>query len=64
MFADKVILGENIKQLDEIVIKIMNQQNLIVTKKIKILLRNKPYYLPKLIWLWMIKHLLTIEYHD
>jgi len=64
MFADKVILGENMKQLDEIVTRIMNQQNLIIIKRIKILLQDKPYYLPKLIWLWMIKHLLTIEYHD
>jgi len=64
MFAVKVILGENMKQLDEIVTRMMNQQNLIITKRIKILLQDKPYYLPKLIWLWMIKHLLTIEYHD
>ena len=35
MFAVKVILGENMKQLDEIVTRIMNQQNLIITKKDK-----------------------------
>lgn len=52
------------KQLDEILIKVMNQQNLIVAKRIKILLQDKPGYLPKCIWLWMIKHLLVIQYHD
>ena len=64
MFADKVILGENMKQLDEIQIKVIEQQNIMVAKRINVFLQNKPYYLPKSIWLWMIKHLLTIEYHD